>query len=747
MENDKQSEKNMEKNLQKVDRETGGLSELNIEFEYCYGIKKLKAKFDFTKESVVAIYASNGMMKSSFANTFEDLKNGEETKDKLYPGNRTKRIINNENGNEINKNDIYVLNQFNDVKNTESVSVLLADINHREKYDEISNKIVEYKKEFLNAMTEHVKFTHDEIERKIKDVFSIDDFYEILEINEHKIKATNIKFVDIPYDTIFNEDVHTFIKTTKVKAQIIAYIEQYNLMLEKSEYLKKDFDYYDAKAISKTLKTHKFFEAKHSLNLFNGQDNIPIENEYKFNSILQKELETILKDKSVREIWYSIDKQLSKNDKLRSFRDYLRNNQLILTELIDIEEFAKKVWISYFSKYEKLFRNLLEEFRTGKEKMEEIVKIVEKQKSDWNDIIEKFNDRFHVPFEVSIGNKSNSILNDATPSIEFIHKDSEGTRSIEKTELQDTLSTGELKALYILDILYIIEARKKEKQKTLLIIDDIVDSFDYKNKYAFIQYLYEISQYPSYNIIILTHNFDFLRTIVNRAIVSTNHCHFTYIENNEIKLTKDNELISKLVKNNVFKYWSDHLEDPKNIIALISFVRNIIDYTKGSDDQNYKKLSSLLHYKEDTCNICIKDLKIIFKEYFKIDKFKIEDDVLVIDKIFSESEKCLSSNDGVNFENKIILSIGIRILAEKYISLKNGVRPADSMVKVGKLINDYKEKYSNDKQGIKLLEKTNLITPENIHLNSFMYEPIIDMSDIELKKLYTELSDSVLSQK
>lgn len=29
-----------------------------------------------------------------------------------------------------------------------------------------------------------------------------------------------------------------------------------------------------------------------------------------------------------------------------------------------------------------------------------------------------------------------------------------------------------------------------------------------------------------------------------------------------------------------------------------------------------------------------------------------------------------------------------------------------------------------------------MMTPENIHLNSFMYEPILDMSYDHLKKLY-----------
>ncbi len=31
------------------------------------------------------------------------------------------------------------------------------------------------------------------------------------------------------------------------------------------------------------------------------------------------------------------------------------------------------------------------------------------------------------------------------------------------------------------------------------------------------------------------------------------------------------------------------------------------------------------------------------------------------------------------------------------------------------------------------------MTPENIHLNAFMYEPIVDMSDHHLKKLYAEV--------
>jgi hypothetical protein len=62
---------------------------------------------------------------------------------------------------------------------------------------------------------------------------------------------------------------------------------------------------------------------------------------------------------------------------------------------------------------------------------------------------------------------------------------------------------------------------------------------------------------------------------------------------------------------------------------------------------------------------------------------------------------------------------------------------------VGKTFEKYKKKYKEDKSKqdtIKLLEQVVIMTPENIHLNSFMYEPILDMSDWHLKELHNKMS-------
>ncbi|RUA06709.1 MAG: hypothetical protein DSY43_01340, partial [Gammaproteobacteria bacterium] len=55
--------------------------------------------------------------------------------------------------------------------------------------------------------------------------------------------------------------------------------------------------------------------------------------------------------------------------------------------------------------------------------------------------------------------------------------------------------------------------------------------------------------------------------------------------------------------------------------------------------------------------------------------------------------------------------------------------------------NKYKALCTEEDNNLKTLERVNLITPENIHLNSFMYEPILDMSSDELKKLYGDIKN------
>lgn len=61
------------------------MNKLNVELENCYGIKKLQAQLDFSQNKAYAIYAPNGAMKTSLAQTFKDIASGTASKDRIFP--------------------------------------------------------------------------------------------------------------------------------------------------------------------------------------------------------------------------------------------------------------------------------------------------------------------------------------------------------------------------------------------------------------------------------------------------------------------------------------------------------------------------------------------------------------------------------------------------------------------------------------------------------------------------------------
>jgi hypothetical protein len=303
--------------------------------------------------------------------------------------------------------------------------------------------------------------------------------------------------------------------------------------------------------------------------------------------------------------------------------------------------------------------------------------------------------------------------------------------------LIQALSTGEKKALYILNVLFEVESRRKNDEATLFIIDDLADSFDYRNKYAIIQYLKDISTEAQFSQIILTHNFDFFRTVQSR-FVRYNHCLMALKDASSVKLVE-----ARGIKNPFITDWKPRFfTDGKMRIASIPFMRNILEYTKGPADPGYIKLTSLLHWKLETASIDQAELDRLFSATFEGPGSWPAPTSLVWEDIHQIALECLDAEAGINFENKIVLSIAIRLEAERFMT-----RAIDNPVAVaaltgnqtGKLRKLYRDTGHVSSQALEAIDSVLLMTPENIHLNSFMYEPIIDMSDQHLRDLYRTL--------
>lgn len=211
-----------------------------------------------------------------------------------------------------------------------------------------------------------------------------------------------------------------------------------------------------------------------------------------------------------------------------------------------------------------------------------------------------------------------------------------------------------------------------------------------------------------------------------------------------VEKTQDRiEIVNADYIRNPFIYWMKHLDDDIKLIASIPFVRNLVEYTKDSGDAIYLKLTALLHIKLNSESVLKSDLENIYNTLFPGRNIKLKNSTKkVIELIFELADECLKATECINLENKILLSIAIRLKAEKHILSKISDKREENENQTRKLIQRYIDEFKgqqSEEENIKLLKRVNLMTPENIHINSFMYEPILDMSDENLKNLYSDI--------
>lgn len=718
------------------------MNKLDIEIENCYGIKKLQTKFDFSQEKAYVIYAPNGAMKSSLAQTFQDIADALPSKDRIFSARVSIRKITDENGVDLPKESVYVIRPYEDedISHTEKTSTLLVDSQLRKEYEELHIEIDKSKEIFLKALQEQSGSKKD-LEKEISSSFTSSDeefFRALIRVKDEVLAQKDAPFAGIHYDTIFDEKVLGFLGTKDVKMAIENYIKKYNELLAGSTYFKKGvFNYFNAATIAKSLADNGFFDAKHSVNL-NAGERLEITSRKQLEELIAQEKEAISSDKELRRKFADIEKLIQKNVTVRGFEAYLAEHEEILSELVNIESFREKIWKSYFKERLELYNDLIDKYRAAEKRKEEIEEEARKQRTQWESVIDIFNSRFFVPFKLSAENRVSVILGqEQMLRLAFTFEDGADKASVERAALMQALSTGEKRAFYILNIIFEVEARKKAKQETVFVIDDIADSFDYKNKYAIIQYLKDIAEEPYFNQIILTHNFDFFRTI-NSRFVSYPHCLMALKSSGVIALEQ-----ATGIKNVFANDWKPNFfTDPKKKIASIPFIRNLIEFTRSEKDPDFIKLTSLLHWKSESAGITQNDLDTIYDTVFCTPEKSSNGNSPVIDMILHEADECLKAGDGINLENKVVLSIATRIVAEKFMveKINNDKFVADiESNQTPRLLEKFKELFSGEVGNIETIQRVVLMTPENIHLNSFMYEPIVDMSDEHLKKLYQDV--------
>src|SRR5262249_54031935 len=147
-------------------------------------------------------------------------------------------------------------------------------------------------------------------------------------------------------------------------------------------------------------------------------------------------------------------------------------------------------------------------------------------------------------------------------------------------------------------------------------------------------------------------------------------------------------------------------------------------------DPNFSKLTSLLHWKPDSTSVTVADLNKIYGDICGAVSASANGKEPDVDIIKAEAQSCLASQKD-SFESKIVLAIAIRLAAESFMAGKiNDPKFVAGITahQTQEMISRFKAQFANATKAIEVLDRVQLMTPENIHLNSFMYEPIVDMS-------------------
>lgn len=692
--------------------------------ENAFGIKSLHLNLENDKKMYQElIYSKNGSFKTSFSNTLYNLSNGtlENVFDRLTDEKAILDISILENGKEIKNFDNRFVVFSREIY--EQHSKLLSDYSSELETLTIDKKNSEYINELLTEETIEIKLQIDNYLKGaglnfeiLLDMFSnLEDGYldriiqllntiinhEAQDISEINIKKIYQKAYDIVDQSEFQSKISNYIQVleNKINAQLFDKNFNENNCLQFINNVDK------AKYLSETKSRGLFLKDK----VYYDIDEV--------KKIFEEEIKKISKDPEIIEQSKEITKLMGTAKESEFLKESIQKNPLLVKQL---SAGRKNILLSYLKSSSIDYNYWLEVVKKAKKELNNVLKIAQDKQTNFERAIEIYKNRFHPIFDIKIVNKAESMLGIKTPTITFYHN-RYCEIPVSETKLSQILSSGEKTTLNILK--FIVEYENCKKYHPFIILDDIVETFDYSNRYAFMEYINDLVNLDVPTIV-MTHNFEFYRTVSKRipklrkSVASANSNGVVDIQTNN-RINKNMENVLKC--SNIYDFF-----------CAIPYLREI----KTILLEDTKTLDSCLHYKENTSKLQIKDILLQFPSN-AIKSLKIDENDIYMEKLFEIADN-LSGFDDFDIVKKTILSLSCRLLIERKIIANNfNLLTNINTNQTAQLLDLYGEKlFPNVK---KYLEAVQLSTPEFIHANAFMYEPLIDINGKYLFELYNQI--------
>lgn len=745
------------------------MKKVKVHLQSCFGIRELSHDFDFSKSNAVVIYAPNGTMKTSFARTMACVADGrqKEIKDRLKRNGKVGTVEIAFDGVPVatkKERRIFVVNGEDFIDAGNSVANILADSSQHRDYSDARRRLQVAYDELIQRLK--VVSGDDKCETALKKAFPGNGIYEFQAKLAEECSRKTRRAMLAPFDhrAVFDAKGKVADFLQKNKEVIEAYARAVERILKKSKFFGREgsavFAFGEAENLRKALAQGEYFAIGHKLVLKGGR---AIETEEKLEKLIEDEKQLLAGRIKERKERRALEKKLRSNAELKNFGSVLAKSPWIAGRLGNYEEFRRVVWRNYLGQISAATEEFVRSFKNFSKKQGEIAEASRQQLKQWESVLAEFNARFDPPFRVSIANANDVLSGNGIPATLSFHYQAEGgDKDMPVDALQEMLSRGEGRALRIMQVIFEIKAREKQGQETLLVFDDIVDSFDYRNKYAMVEYMKEMAESGLFKSIILTHNFDFYRLVSSRlGLTGGNHFLVAFKNKNDgISIGPMNGEYCNDILAGWLKSDRKDVDGERRLLAMIPFARNIAEYLYGQCPE-YLLLTKCLHFrvgvKEKTA-VSIKHLVDVFKRIFPSLKEKKwmkglephghENYYAFLCKVAHRI--CKSSNNST-LEHKMVLAIAIRVAAEKYLY---GIMNMATQVTLdrkmfGEMLEEFK-RIVKEKRGIfereynekgQDLAKVAIMATEYIHVNSFMYEPLIDTGIKPLADLYSRVSE------
>ena len=429
---------------------------------------------------------------------------------------------------------------------------------------------------------------------------------------------------------------------------------------------------------------------------------------------------------------------LNKNAGSAKFSKVLLSKPSLVKHSLDYESFANEMFVTFLGAANvKLIENEIVNIKKEQANISLMESSLSGDDNVLHEIWEKFKSRFKFnKYDLDIKNKFDAITGNDLP---MIIKCQPGTNKEITDPALLRFSTGEIRSYYLINLIIEVERAILLNQSFTIILDDAVDSFDYKNKYGIIDYLMEIKDNPNIQIIILTHNFDFYRSSVLSLGKNNTNQYFMYRDNLGNVSLHDVKAKGYYLTVTDFNSWKNTGSDIK-YLSFIPFLRNVLQLETNSHNSSVADVDKYLHFEVGVTDSL--DFTII-KPLMDRLSFGLPSSINVSENYLNKLDT-IASNVLIipiretDLDLKIVLGLYIRLFLEKFLSeriiKRSGMTPTygNNYARTTSLINQAKAAGYLSEEELSVVIEANVISPSYIHANSFMYEPLIDIDSSTL---------------